>query len=283
MLTEEIQRRRQAIIDEFGPWTAHNIRLAEGAYTIREEEPISRVRARRYLQIASDVLKRPFSEMRVLDLGCLEGVFAIEFAAHGAESLGIDIREGNVAKASFAAEALGLHQAKFLQGDVRTLRPEELGGFDVIVCLGILYHLEQQAIIPFLETLMRMLRGVLIIDTHIALHPTETFDRGGVRYAGTPYVEHSHGSSVEEKTGKTWASADNEESFWLTESSLLNALHAVGCTTVFGALHPPVMTTPSDRKTYVALCGEPVDVVAASPRNEHGTEFFHEESLHSFS
>ncbi|MBM3230951.1 class I SAM-dependent methyltransferase, partial [Candidatus Peregrinibacteria bacterium] len=278
MHPEEILRRKREIIHRYGEWTAHNILLGEGIYTIREEEPISRVRARQYLQIVSDILRRPFSGMRVLDLGCLEGLFAIEFAAHGAESLGIDIREGSIAKAGFAAEALGLGRAKFLLEDVRNLCPETLGGFDVILCAGILYHLQREALLPFLQTLMRMLRGVLIIDTHIALHPTHTFDWNGATYAGCPYPEDAAQATSVQKSEKTWASADNTESFWLTEASLLNALHHVGCTTVFEVKHPPVVTTPVDRKTFVAPVAEPVDILRASPRKEaFSYEFLHPE------
>ena len=49
-----------------------------------------------------DITQCNFKELRILDLACLEGQYAIEFAMQGAEVVGIEGREANIQKAIFA-------------------------------------------------------------------------------------------------------------------------------------------------------------------------------------
>ncbi len=267
MQPKSLRDQWQNIVDHHGLWTAHNIRLPEGLWTIREtDEPMSRIRSRRYLQIIEDILRRPIGELRILDLGCLEGGFSIELGMHGAEVVGMDGRAANIAKAEFAKQALGLSRVSFLREDIRTLSPERHGRFDAILCCGVFYHLPSKDLLPFLRTLHSVCRGVGIIDTHISLEPEQSFDDEGERWNGRIFPEHPPESSPEEIEKRLWASLDPEDSFWLTEASLLQALHLVGFTTVHACLHPPVASTPEDRKTYVACAGKSVDVLAMSPR-----------------
>jgi len=44
-------------------------------------------------QAISDFAGQPFNQLRVLDLACAEGHYAIECAMHGAEAIGIEFRE----------------------------------------------------------------------------------------------------------------------------------------------------------------------------------------------
>ncbi len=69
---------------------------------------------------------------------------AVELARLGANVVGIEGREANLAKARFAKEALSLENPEFHQDDVRNLSKEKYGRFDVVLCLGILYHLNRQ-------------------------------------------------------------------------------------------------------------------------------------------
>jgi SAM-dependent methyltransferase len=81
----------------------------------------------------------------VIDLACNEGWFSHRALDYGAAKvLGVDIRDVNVRRANLVAEQLGLagDHLEFRQGDVFDLDPEEVGTFDVVFLLGLIYHLE---------------------------------------------------------------------------------------------------------------------------------------------
>ena len=80
----------------------------------------------------------PDGGLRILDLACLEGLFSLELAMQGARVVGVEIREGNLTKARFAAEALGVSGVEFVRDDVRNVDAGRYGRFDVILCSGIL-------------------------------------------------------------------------------------------------------------------------------------------------
>ncbi len=84
-------------------------------------------------------------DARVLDLGCNEGLFAHLARAWGARHVvGCDIRERNVRRAVAIRDHYGIPAAEleFRHADVHALDPAELGTFDVVLCLGLVYHLE---------------------------------------------------------------------------------------------------------------------------------------------
>src|SRR3954469_2567119 len=73
--------------------------------------------------------------MKVLDLGCGDGTTAIPEAQRGADVLGVDIASNLVAAGNARAQALGLTNAKFQEGDAKDLN--ELGDeqFDLVVSI----------------------------------------------------------------------------------------------------------------------------------------------------
>ena len=146
-----IEKKRR-ISDQYGPWTT-DINLGFGVRTLDEEDPSHGTRLRRFIQAVSDSARRPLGELRVLDLACLEGMFAVELARMGASVVGIEGREANVAKARLAKEVLGLENLEFHQDDVRNLSEERYGRFDVVLCLGILYHLNPPHVFRFVESI----------------------------------------------------------------------------------------------------------------------------------
>src|SRR5438309_10055658 len=87
------ETKKRAIIDRFGPWVANNIHLADDLYTIGKRIEGDEIKLRRVLQVVADATRRPLDTLRVLDLACLEGLYAIEFARHGATVVGIEGRE----------------------------------------------------------------------------------------------------------------------------------------------------------------------------------------------
>src|SRR3954447_21635298 len=119
---------------------------------------------------------------RVLDLGCDVGGFSIQAAKQGAkEVIGIDGRDSNLDDAREALARENLPQVTFRVGDVRELSPDSDGVFDVVLCLGLLYHLENPA--DFLNRLAQVCSGYALIETNVALKPRTTHEGyGGLWY-----------------------------------------------------------------------------------------------------
>src|SRR5689334_17072208 len=94
---EAIEDGIREIKQKFGDWSS-DIPLPHGVWT-NGNQKIPQTRVKRVVQIAQDLCSKPLSQCRVLDLACLDGMFSIEFALHGAQTVGIEIREANVRKA----------------------------------------------------------------------------------------------------------------------------------------------------------------------------------------
>ena len=250
------------IVREHGPWTAMAIRLRDGSYT---REPAPDHRLRRLVQAAQDLVGKPLSQCRVLDLACLEGHYAIEFAMHGAEAVGIEGRAASVAKCEFARRDLGLERVRFEQDDVRHLSRDKHGVFDIVICSGLLYHLPARDAQALLATMYDTCSRLLIIDTFISLEGRDAVEIDGSERRGHYYGEHQPGESARERERKLWASLDNDTSFWFTEPSLMNMLAAEGFTSVVDVLEPNMPGNPRDRKTYIAVKGKRAPVLSSEP------------------
>jgi SAM-dependent methyltransferase len=254
---EEILRRRLEIIERDGPWTAHNVHLGHGLYTISPDVNDD-WKLRRVTQIVRDVTGGKLTGLRVLDLACLEGEYAIELALQGARAVGIEGRAVSVAKARFAAEALGVDGVEFFEDDVRNLSQEKYGLFDVVLCLGILYHLDSPDVFRFLESIASVCTGVVVFDTHVGLTDRVEHVWNDKSYRGFAFVEHEQGAAPAKKLEFLWASLDNPTSFWPTRSSLFNMLLHAGFTSVYECQVPAEADKPSDRLTLLAFKGTPV-------------------------
>lgn len=73
--------------------------------------------------------------MRVLDLGCGDGTTALPGAKLGAEVLGVDIARNLVEAGNKRAQAAGLINCKFQQGDATNLHGLEDKSFDLVVSI----------------------------------------------------------------------------------------------------------------------------------------------------
>jgi 2-polyprenyl-3-methyl-5-hydroxy-6-metoxy-1,4-benzoquinol methylase len=206
---EELQRALEELKSKHGEW-AYDIPLPFNVWT-KGNLQVPHTRLKRIVQVVSDLSNKPLSECRILDLGCLDGIYSIEFAKHGADTIGVEIREANIRKAIFCKEALALHNVDFRQDDVRNISAELYGRFDAIVCSGILYHLPATDAIDVIKRMYDMVNRVVVIDTHVALKPIERFVFGEEEYWGSVFREHSASTTPEEKAKTLWASADNPE------------------------------------------------------------------------
>jgi SAM-dependent methyltransferase len=233
----ELSARKAQIEETFGAWTAHNCQLAPGLWTMRPGSVNFDEKTRRCVRIAQDFFGPDLSGVRVLDLGAGEGGLSLEFAARGANVMCLEGRRMNIAKAEFSASALGL-EIDFRCQDVRHLRADER--YDLVVCFGLLYHLDASSAVRLVETIGQMTERLLILDTHFSLEAPAVVDLDGRAYRGHPVREHAVGTGAEAKAGQAWASLDNETSFWLSKPSLLNLLARVGFNTVYEVSSPLV-------------------------------------------
>lgn len=250
-----LQETKQDIVREYGPWTATNLDLGDGVFTMDGAAPRIQPNIVRFGQAIQDVLDRPLATARILDLACLEGEYALELARQGAEVLGVEGREANIAKARFVKEALKLDRLHLVHDDVRNLSREKYGTFDAVICSGILYHLAAEDQLPFIERLAEVCKRCLIVDTHVAPRPSRKLTHKGTTYAGSVFIEHHRRSSRAERERSLWASLDNQTSFWLTRRSLYNAIILSGFSSVYECHMPPSSGRPPDRTTLVGIKG----------------------------
>lgn len=256
---DDIAAGLEAVRAEHGPWQFHNVQLPFGLFTLGTEPKGDNHRALKFLQLAADTLRRPLASLRVLDLGCGEGLYALEFGQAGAEVVAIEGRDSNLARCEFARRALALPNVRFDKGDVREVSLKSHGRFDLILCSGILYHLDHPAAFELLKALRPMCDGgALFVDTRVALTPEMEATFEGASYWGLMYREHAPDASEAQKLADTGASLDNEHSFWFTRWALANYLGDLGFTSVSETLLPAPLMLRADRVCFVACAGRPV-------------------------
>ena len=117
-------------------------------------------------------LQSQVRDKRVLDLFCANGAFSFEAALAGArEVIGLEFSEERADCARFISSALAGKAAcavpRFVSGDVYELNRSFSEPFDVVLCLGGLYHIPDP---PYVLTQIRSLTaGALIVQTSSVL------------------------------------------------------------------------------------------------------------------
>jgi SAM-dependent methyltransferase len=230
----------------------------EGGAGVPQAGLMNGVKVRRIMQVTRDLVRRPFPRLRILDLGCGEGVYAIEAALRGAEVVALDARTARMDQGRACAERLGLKKVRFLQEDVRRVTREAFGSFDVVYFLGLLYHLDTPDVFKVLENIHGLGARLLVIDTLVSLGADIEVGWRGQTYQGRRCREHEDDDPAEVRRTKLLKSIDNPFSFRFTRESLLRALHDVGYTSVFECRVPLEPGKAADRTTLAAVEGKPV-------------------------
>jgi len=116
-----------------------------------------------------------------IDLACHQGWFSAKLHEHGfARVLGVDAREEHVADARLILEALGHERATVMQSDVHAIDTTALGTFDLVLCFGLIYHLEDP--IGALRVARALCRGTCLIETQVAPGQSGWMDYGSYRF-----------------------------------------------------------------------------------------------------
>jgi 2-polyprenyl-3-methyl-5-hydroxy-6-metoxy-1,4-benzoquinol methylase len=234
--------------DFLGVWN-HNIKLPFGIYTAYCEGYYPA--HREIVAILNHQLNGAFRGQRILDVGCLEGYFSAECALQGAQVVAIDGKIVNVKKCEFIKSVLGLGSLTVAKDDAMRITRKKYGSFEVVLALGLLYHLEDP--FTFLANMANLCDNFLLLDTHIALEeqpesikdgwtpelsPLRDFTANKKTYTGRLYREFNPRTSQVTKDLSTTASLTNDLSIWLTEPSLISLLRDVGFEQISQLLYP---------------------------------------------
>jgi SAM-dependent methyltransferase len=223
-------------------WTAHNVRLTPEIVTIPGAPELSATNLHwkaieRFLKA---LYRGRLEGLRAADLGCNEGGFALALAQQGAEVVGVEARADNIAKCRLLADHFALPNLRFEQADVKGFSRAAYGRFDVVLALGILYHLDDP--VAWLRQVAEATGAVLYVDTHFApvddaaldalepgllgaLGPMARRTSAGWEHEGRWFHEYD---TEAQREGMPWASFSNADSFWLTRQSLFRTLHHCG-------------------------------------------------------
>jgi hypothetical protein len=221
-------------------FTAHNIRLDDGQLTFPESDHL--IEGHPWCVSAKRILETIFpadrSQVRVADLGCLEGGFAVEFARMGFKVLGLEVRESNMAACRFVKDHVNLPNLEFVRDDAWNIADH--GVFDAVFCCGLLYHLDQPR--RFLELLAAVTSRLLILQTHFVFPPgpegsppepsIATFNLSAPAenesLPGRWYTEFPTDADFQAREQSRWASWDNRRSFWIQREHLIGAIARAG-------------------------------------------------------
>ncbi|MBI4464164.1 MAG: DUF1698 domain-containing protein [Acidobacteria bacterium] len=123
------------------------------------------------------------SGMTVLDIGAWDGFFSFEAERRGASRvLAIDSNDpGWGSKEGFELARRTLHsQVEYRECDVLDISPDKIGVFDLVLFLGVLYHMRHPLL--SLERVFSVTQNLLILETEVdnvwSRRPVMTFYPG---------------------------------------------------------------------------------------------------------
>ncbi len=158
----------------------------------------------------------PMADLRVLEVGCLEGIHTVGLSMYAREVVALDVRPENVIKTLTRVSWYGAN-AQVYQANVEFL-DNRFGTFDLTFHCGVLYHLRHP--VEHLAAVRRLTRH-MYLDTHVApedASPYE-FDVDGTNYRGMTYTEAGWEDPF---------SGADPTAVWLTADSLRDALRTAG-------------------------------------------------------
>ncbi|MCS7060871.1 MAG: methyltransferase domain-containing protein [Anaerolineae bacterium] len=186
--------------------------------------PAHTINQRAKEQIIEAYLKQSLGDMAAeapscLDLFCADGYYACLLATlcPSARITGVDLDPQEIERARTAARLLKFSNLRFEVRDVWEVVRVAAGeppAYDLILCTGGLYHLNQPA--DFLRALRALSRGHLIVQSVVTL---ESHDPS---YFVTPAPGWKHGSRFTHAALGRWLT----EAGWITLDATLNELPA---------------------------------------------------------
>lgn len=152
------------LIAEHGRWW-HEIELAPGIVTPGDDSN------RMKLPILDALgFPRDLRGMRALDIGCSDGYFSFEMEKRGASVIAIDFVPETYTGFATARNILG-SEVEYRMDNVYNLTPESYGELDVVLFMGVLYHLRKPlAALDAIRSVMKpggsLFIGTMLIDEY---------------------------------------------------------------------------------------------------------------------
>lgn len=190
------------------------------------------------LAMMRDVLRARFGDslrgLNAIDIACHQGWFATKLVEDGADHvLAVDARSEHVADTTLVRDTLGLANLRVMQSDVHLLDTAALGPFDVVLMLGLIYHLENP--VGALRQARALTRQICLVETQVVPGMSGMVDYGSYRF-----VRPLKGSfGIIDETGETHGPETSTTGICLVPSleALFWILRKVGFTRV--ELVPP--------------------------------------------
>lgn len=146
-------------------------------------------RRRHFFDPVVDLLGGSLEGRRVLDLGSNAGYWSLAAVEAGCDYvLGIEGRQMHVDQANFVFDAQGVDAARydFVLDDVLDADVGGYGHFDVVLCLGILYHVGKP--VELMERIAAVSSDVLVIDSSLSKAPGSVLELRWEDTEPTSYV-----------------------------------------------------------------------------------------------
>jgi 2-polyprenyl-3-methyl-5-hydroxy-6-metoxy-1,4-benzoquinol methylase len=157
-------------IESFPVWQ-YQFNLKGHLTPIRGQEKINRhfQRKKYFFDPLLEIAGGSLAGKRVLDLGCNAGFWSFLAAENECEYvLGIDGRQMHIDQANFVFEANEIENNRygFIKGNVLEIDFKKYGTFDIVLFLGLLYHINKP--VCLMEKITEINSDILIIDTRVS-------------------------------------------------------------------------------------------------------------------
>lgn len=157
-MQEDARRRAEEAIAKQWKWH-HRIEVAPDVWTPGLQDTPT--------VLAQIGMPEDLSGMRVLDIGARDGFFSFEAERRGAsEVIALDNEPADHTGFAIAAELLG-SKAAYVTENVYSLDPERYGRFDLVLFLGVIYHLRHPLLA--LDRIHDVCApdGLMLVETHM--------------------------------------------------------------------------------------------------------------------
>lgn len=246
------------------PRWRHRINVGNGVVTPGSQDT--------FAQLDTLGLPNDLTGFEVLDVGCSDGFFSFECERRGAKRvLAVDNFSSvyiDEPKGFWAAHKLLESKVEFLQSDIFDLDPGKVGQFDLVLFLGVLYHLRHPLLA--MEKLAALTKDRLILETEIAPAPSGLRQWIASKLAGAfpvAYMEFYAKEEINRDPTTWWAPTT------VCAEAMLQSCGFCGVKTVYskfgrGVFHASSPKNENDAEQLIAQFGtDPVSRVCASVLN----------------